>query len=322
MTDTVSVVVPCYNKERYVAEAIESALAQTHACEVIVVDDGSSDGSLDVIRSFDGRIRWTAGPNRGGSAARNTGVDMAAGDWIQFLDADDRLAPDKVEKQLRAMRDAPDESVAFCPWSYFHDDGAVDDRDPRPYWKSYDRGLDLLIDMWRLGGFFPPHAWLVRKSLIASVGGWDTTLTGDDDGEFFGRILCRAPAVRFTPETSVGYRSPPPGSVSRNRSLESARSFLRSWESVSAAIAEQRWDRVAKSACLNRLRVTAYGWRDHPEILERADAHERRIGHVGLSPSLPPTARYAIGLLGIRNGLRVRSILSSLRPRQDGRTGG
>ena len=75
----ISVVIPCYNTERWVARAIDSALAQEGVrVEVIVIDDGSTDGSLEVIRGYDGRIRWETGPNRGVSAARNRGLALAA----------------------------------------------------------------------------------------------------------------------------------------------------------------------------------------------------------------------------------------------------
>ena len=77
----VSIIIPCYNAEKYVGEAIESALAQTYPNkEVIVIDDGSTDGSLQVIKSFGHRIRWETGPNRGGSAARNRGIELARGE--------------------------------------------------------------------------------------------------------------------------------------------------------------------------------------------------------------------------------------------------
>ena len=91
-TPLVSIVIPCYNAERYVGEAIESALDQTYPHkEVIVIDDGSTDSSLEVIRSFGNHLRWETAPNRGGSAARNRGLELARGELIQFLDADDLL---------------------------------------------------------------------------------------------------------------------------------------------------------------------------------------------------------------------------------------
>ena len=101
MRPLASIIIPCYNGEEYVGEAIESALSQTYPrTEVIVIDDGSTDGSLDVIRSFGDRIRWETGPNRGGSAARNRGLKLAEGELVQFLDADDILSPDKLHMQV------------------------------------------------------------------------------------------------------------------------------------------------------------------------------------------------------------------------------
>ncbi len=83
----ISILIPCFKAERWIAQAIESALAQTWPeKEVIVVDDGSTDGSLEVIKSFGDRIRWETGPNRGGNAARNRLLELARGEWLQYLD--------------------------------------------------------------------------------------------------------------------------------------------------------------------------------------------------------------------------------------------
>jgi glycosyltransferase involved in cell wall biosynthesis len=97
----VSILIPCYNAEAYVGEAIESALQQTYGnIEIVVVDDGSCDASLDVLRSFGDRILWEAGPHQGGCLARNRALELSKGAFIQFLDADDRLAPMKIERTL------------------------------------------------------------------------------------------------------------------------------------------------------------------------------------------------------------------------------
>jgi glycosyltransferase involved in cell wall biosynthesis len=101
----VSIIIPCYNGEHFVGEAIQSALAQSYQDkEVIVVDDGSRDRSIDVIRSFGDSIRCCfMDENRGGSVARNEGLRLARGEFIQFLDADDLLEPQKVERQLEVL---------------------------------------------------------------------------------------------------------------------------------------------------------------------------------------------------------------------------
>ncbi len=114
MSDLVSILIPCYNAERWIAQSIESALAQTYgSIEVIVVDDGSTDRSLDIIRGFGDRIRWETGPNRGGNWARNRLLDLARGEWVQFLDADDYLLPDKVEPQMHFLQNHPETDILY-----------------------------------------------------------------------------------------------------------------------------------------------------------------------------------------------------------------
>jgi hypothetical protein len=99
--ELVSIIVPCYNAERWLAAALDSALSQTWpSVEVIVVDDGSSDGSLALAQSYGTRIRLDSGPNRGPAGARNRGLELAQGRWVQFLDSDDLLLPRKIEDGL------------------------------------------------------------------------------------------------------------------------------------------------------------------------------------------------------------------------------
>jgi glycosyltransferase involved in cell wall biosynthesis len=110
MSPSVSIIIPVYNYERYVAEAIESALAQTYAdCEVVVVDDGSTDGSAEIARGYGERARLISKRNAGLSAARNTGIEESRGELLVFLDADDRLMPGMVEYCVRTLRELPAE---------------------------------------------------------------------------------------------------------------------------------------------------------------------------------------------------------------------
>ncbi|HVT88208.1 MAG TPA: glycosyltransferase [Tepidisphaeraceae bacterium] len=118
----VSIIIPCFNAEQFVGDAIRSALAQTYRpCEVIVIDDGSTDRSLEVIRSFGNEIKFESGPNRGGSAARNRALELAAGEFVQFLDADDLLHPDKLSRQVPHLISSP-RSVICCNWELQDED--------------------------------------------------------------------------------------------------------------------------------------------------------------------------------------------------------
>src|SRR3954465_6548006 len=104
-TGLVSIVIPCYNSARFLVETVESALSQTYTpAEIILVDDGSTDGSAELIRSYGHRVKAEFGPNCGGGAARNRGTALARGEFIQYLDADDLLIPDAIEKRVAALQ--------------------------------------------------------------------------------------------------------------------------------------------------------------------------------------------------------------------------
>jgi glycosyltransferase involved in cell wall biosynthesis len=117
----VSTIIPCYNAERWLAAAIDSALAQTHSRqEIIVVDDGSSDHSLAIAKPYARRgVQICVQSNRGAACARNHGLAVARGEYVQFLDADDLLAPDKIALQLARLAMAPAGSIASSEWARF-----------------------------------------------------------------------------------------------------------------------------------------------------------------------------------------------------------
>lgn len=299
----VSIIVPCYDKAAYVAAAIDSALAQTHPCEVVVIDDGSTDGSLDVLRRYNGRIVLETGPNRGACAARNRGLELATGDWIQFLDADDILPPDKIARQIARLRQAPADAVAACRWIRLYDDGRTDPPDPRPYWHDHVRGIDLLLQMWHRGGYLPTLAWLVPRALALATAPWDTALAADQDGDYFGRLLAGAGPVLFCDDTHVLYRAPMPGAVSSIRSRRTAGSRMRAFETVAERVLARRPDRAARRACLSRVRKLAYAAAEHDDLVDRACGWEHRLAVFDLSPALPPVTRVAVGLFGLRAGL-------------------
>lgn len=109
MSSLVSVIIPCYNAENFIGDAIKSVLNQTYPnVEAVVIDDGSTDNSLDVIKAFNvDRVRYHSGINQGAQLARNTGIELAQGEWIKFLDADDLLLHDCIERQLAQVAELP-----------------------------------------------------------------------------------------------------------------------------------------------------------------------------------------------------------------------
>ena len=115
--------------------------------------------------------------------------------------ADDLLPPDKVARQLAVVDGVGGGAVAFGPWAQCYHDGHIEAPNARRYWHDYPDRISLLVDMWYDGGFFPSRAWHPPRALIDRTGGWNEALTGDDDGEFYGRRLIAADALRFWEET-------------------------------------------------------------------------------------------------------------------------
>jgi glycosyltransferase involved in cell wall biosynthesis len=198
----VSILIPCYNAERWIAQAIESALAQTWPQkEIIVVDDGSTDSSLEIIKGFDGCIRREAGPNRGGNAARNRLLELASGEWVQYLDADDYLLQNKIATQMEFRTTHPEADVIFGPVTI-------------EYWSEPDVQRELLSipqphDLWvLLASWQLPQtgAPLWRKQAILDVGGWNPDQPCCQEHELYLRLLIGEKRFEYCPQNGAVYR--------------------------------------------------------------------------------------------------------------------
>lgn len=205
----VSILIPAYNAEEWIADTIRSAMAQTWPrTEIIVVDDGSSDATLSVARRFECEgVRVISQKNQGASAARNNAYSQSHGDYIQWLDADDLLAPDKIAKQMEfVLQGLSKRTVLSAAWGYFM---------YRPHRAQFIRTAlwcDLSPREWLLrkmgqNVFIQTGAWLVSRELTEAAGPWDVRLLGDDDGEYFCRVLLASDIVRFVPDSKVYYRA-------------------------------------------------------------------------------------------------------------------
>lgn len=208
MGPLVSIVIPCFNAERWIRDAISSALAQTYPRkEVIVIDDGSTDGSLDVIESFGDSIRVKTGPNRGGSAARNLGMKIALGQFIQFLDADDILYPRKLEKQV-PLAVNNERRVVYCD---FESQETVPNVG---YLKrsSVSYADPVILTLREVIGTASP---VYSRHLLVEICGWDESLPCAQDYDLNIRLACHGAEFLHLPETLVIVRRVP-GSVSAN----------------------------------------------------------------------------------------------------------
>jgi len=208
LTPLVSIIIPCWNAEQFVAEAIESALAQFYPNnEVIVIDDGSTDCSLDVIKSFGEKVRWETGPNRGACVARNRGLAIARGELIQFLDADDVLLPSKLINQVSMMKMARDQSV----FGWYEHVSVAQNSDVK-CWKPDIFLLDdsVILALQHIIQTEPPLHWIEN---VRSIGGFDEMLPCNQDYDFNLRLACSGTRFVYDDhQSSQNYRRK--GSVS------------------------------------------------------------------------------------------------------------
>jgi glycosyltransferase involved in cell wall biosynthesis len=206
----ISVVIPVHNGARFIGEAIESVFAQTCApVEIIVVDDGSTDGTEDVVRTLSGPVplSFVRQAHQGAAVARNRGVQDAKGKWVAFLDADDLWYSNKLEVQVEALRRYPEVPFVYSTMDYCDDAGHP--KSGRP-WEDV---LGPLLYQGQPGAF--PSTVLVRKDVLLACGGFSPALHILHDGECFGKIALRYP-LHCIRQNLVRYRMHP-NQVSENK---------------------------------------------------------------------------------------------------------
>ena len=209
MKPIVSILIPAYNSEEWIADTIQSALAQTwQRKEIIVVDDGSKDRTAEIAREFaSNQLQVVSVKNSGAAAARNLALRLCQGDYIQWLDADDLLAPDKIERQLAALREADNRRILLSsPWAYFNYRAHRARFVPNSLWQDLSP-VEWLLRKMGENLHMQTATWLTSRELAEAAGPWDTRQISDDDGEYYCRVLLASEGTRFVPEARVFYRN-------------------------------------------------------------------------------------------------------------------
>jgi glycosyltransferase involved in cell wall biosynthesis len=214
--DSVSCVIPTFNSARFLAEAVASALAQTlPPAEVIVVDDGSTDETCDIAASFGGKVRLIQQPTAGPSATRNTGIRNAQGDFVAFLDADDRWHTEKLARQLDRLKTGrpPDVCVAMV----------------QSFWMpELDTEYQRLRDHSRAQPVpgYVSGTMVTRRDVFDRVGLFDERLWFGDSADWFTRAEAADLDVVLLPEVLLYHRMHA-GNITRRRAVDSKKEFLR-----------------------------------------------------------------------------------------------
>lgn len=283
MKPLVSILIPAYNAEEWIAATIRSALAQTwDQKEIVVVDDGSTDRTFEVARRFEANgVRVFRQANQGAAAARNTAFSLSRGDYIQWLDADDLLCRHKVAKQMEVLKRSGPKTkmLASSPWGTFMYRPQRAKFVPNALWCDLS-SVEFLIRKLQHRVFMQTSVWLVSRELTEAAGPWDNTLAYDDDGEYFCRVLLKSTGVRFVPGTAVYYRSV--GATRVSHIGHSTRKLDALWRSMKLHIGYllslENSDR-ARAACVTYLQnYLWYFCPQHPDIVEEMHRTAERLG--------------------------------------------
>lgn len=216
MKPLVSILISAYNAEDWIADSLRSAIAQTwpHK-EIILVDDGSTDRTAQVARRFASQgVTVISTENHGLSGGLNHAYACSHGDYIQYLDADDLMAPDKIELQLAALRPKDSKRVLLSsPWAPFYYRTRRTQFVRNSLWQDLSP-VDWLFRKMAENLHMQNATWLVSRELAEAAGPWNTELHYDQDGEYFARVLLASAGTRFVPETGIFYRVSPTNRVS------------------------------------------------------------------------------------------------------------
>ena len=309
----VSICIPCHNAARYVAQAIDSILAQTWpSIEVIVVDDASTDNSREVLNDYaSSRIQIVSAAYGSAAKSRNAALKLAQGDWIKFFDADDLLNRDAVKHQLRRL-DGRIDAVASSSWGRFiNDDLNTFSPSPQTVWRDMS-STAWLVEAWRDGQpMMQPGIFLIPRPVLERTGGWDENLSLIDDFEFFSRVLCSSTEVLFTPNATLCYRSGLSGSLSRLRSRTAFESAFNSLIKGTGYLLAKRSDKDSRLSCANVMQSFIYDiYPQHLDLVAQMESRIEELGGSDLEMPAGPRMQRLIQVFGWRFAKRLRYSLS------------
>ena len=317
MKALVSILIPAFNAERWIAQTLRSAIEQTwESKEIIVVDDGSVDETVAIARQFESDlVQVVRQSNQGAAAARNKAFSLCRGDYVQWLDADDLLAPDKIEKQMEALGGAESRRILLSSeWGRFIYRSERAKFVPTALWRDLSPA-EWLVRRMGQNLYMQTATWLVSRALSEAAGPWDTGLLSDDDQEYFCRVLLASDGVRFVPGARVYYRASGYGSLSYIGTSEKKRQAH--WRSIQLHIEYLRSledSERARAACVKFVRDRmAVFYPEQMDIFRQAEELCSRLGGRLAAPRLPWKYAWIRPLFGWRLARHAQWSLPKLR---------
>ena len=313
----VTVITANFNGSRFLNQAIESVLKQSHqAIEYLIVDDGSTDETLAVARRFESAtVKVISQGNAGACAARNRALAEAQGDFIQYLDADDLIAPHKIERQMHRLASEPPDTIATGPWSrFYNDDLSTATQTSAPDWQDYEPATDWLVQSWEGRGTIPTFAWLIPRAVVERAGPWNESLLRNQDGEYVARLLVEARKIAFVGEAWGYYRSGLAGSVSTRTSEAALRSLYEANALCERTLLRHRDTPETRRACAGLWQQFLFAaYPDVPDLVRRAEARVEELGGMYRKPGVIRPIRPVRDLLGWKPALRLQRLYQRFR---------
>ena len=320
MIKKVSILIPLYNSQEYIAETIESCLSQTYPnIEIIIVDDGSTDNSLEIAKEYEnryGNIIVDRQKNSGASKARNRAFELSTGEYIQYLDADDLLDSEKISTQIVLLEGKKERSVVFSKWGSFHKDISSVIWKDLPVNKSYDNSKQFLIELWASGMAAVIHIWLVPRILIEESKGWDEKLAVNQDGEFFARIVLSSNGTYFTNKSLCYYRIDNSESISKSVTTKALQARLYSYETY-IKLMEDNLDEIEVCRSL-ALVYSRYIYNTDLSNLKLIKEAQEKIEFLGFKDPIVPFPIYEQWLsylFGVYRTIQIRQVAKKLMRR-------
>lgn len=313
----VSILIPAFNSQEWIADTLRSALAQSwERKEIIVVDDGSTDQTLAIARQFESQgVRVITQSNQGAAAARNKALSLSHGDYIQWLDSDDLLGPEKIALQMTAVEQRRNKRVLISgPFGRFKFRYYRTQFIPTALWCDQSP-LEWMIRKLGQNVYMQTATWLVSRELTETAGPWNTQLMGDDDGEYFCRVLLASEEIHFVPGAKVYYRAPWFGTLSHIG--QSTRKIEAHWLSMQLHISYVRSledsERV-RAACLRYLQTCfIYFYPERLQIVEAAQRLAAELGGQLERPHLSWKYSWIQALFGWGVAKRLQAIIPRVR---------
>jgi glycosyltransferase involved in cell wall biosynthesis len=322
----VSILVPNFNKAQLLRETLDSILAQTYTnWECVIVDDHSTDNSWEILEEYaglDSRFKIFKRPierKKGGNAARNFAFENSKGDYIQWLDSDDLIHPNKISEQVSEFLTSDTKLVSISNWKWIDSSAEIDHESPNSKnipnlesrWAQYPvEGLDLILWLFQNKFFIPIHSYLVRAELLRQSGLWNEDLIQNQDGEFMVRVLLKSKKISYHDSVYTYYRRPNLNHLSQQTTYRSWRDWFESYvlcDNLILGINDTKKTKQVLSFNYERLiRLIAL---DYPDIAQLALERIRFLDPFVRFDHSKPLIIMIGSWIGIKNFLILRNYL-------------